>query len=79
MGVPGDLWLTTARAEHDLWRKVCTHLVARRVVTASDLEAPVGSDTTPGCRLINLIREWGESRATLALAVAAHKKENPDG
>jgi hypothetical protein len=73
-----DLWLSAAHHEHDLWRKLCTRLVLERAVTKEDLECKAGADDTTGCRLINLIREWGESRATLALAHAAAKKENPD-
>lgn len=68
-----DLWYRTARAEHDLWRKLTMRLVMAKAITTEDLEAPVKAGGTNGQRLLNLLREWGESRATLALAMAAHK------
>ena len=73
-----DRWKEQARIEWDLWQKVCTRLVLANAVTGADLKGRAGDDSTNGQRLLNLIREWGDARATLALAHAA-KKENPDG
>lgn len=75
MPTVADPYMDTARAEWDLWQKLLTRLVLANAVTARDLKARVGDDATPGQRLLNLIREWGDARATLAIANAARQKE----
>lgn len=64
-----------ASAEWELWRKLVSRLVLLDAVTKADAESPATADTTPGQKLFALIREWGDARATLALAAAADQKE----
>ena len=73
--MPDDIWMTAAKAEWVLWQKLCTRLVLMRVVTKADLESvATGPADTTGKRLLNLMREWGDARGTLALANAAYKE-----
>jgi hypothetical protein len=74
-----SVWKAQAEIEWALWQRLMTLLVLFNAVTADDLKARTGSADTNGQRLINVIREWGEARATLSLAHAAYKKEKPDG
>lgn len=50
-------------AEWEQWRDVCAQLKATRLVTETDLQAPMNSDATPGQRLLSSIRFWGDLRA----------------
>lgn len=70
-----DETVTLARREHKLWRDLCTRLFLLKVVTASDLKSRAGEEATAGQRLINQIREWGEARSQLAVAVRKERSE----
>ena len=73
-----DRWHEQAHTEVEIWHQLCTRLVLAKAVTAADLRDKPGSTATTGVRLLNLLREWGDARATLALTHAAYQKENPE-
>lgn len=54
-----------AEKEWTLWREMCTKLKASGAVTVEDLAALKGAAGTPGGRLINAIREWGDALVSL--------------
>lgn len=60
-----DVARIAARLEHDAWKAVCKALREVHAVTDDDLNAPVSSNATPGQRLLNQIRAWGDARAEL--------------
>ena len=62
----------TMDREYRLWQELCRQLKAVGAVTDADLSAPVkGGPLTPGARLFDPIRTWGEAKAALSAATEA--------
>lgn len=63
---PSGTAMPEVRAEHQAWRELCAELVKTGAVTPDDLAKPVNHGLiTPGLRLLDAIRAWGELRAAL--------------
>jgi len=56
-----------SRDEHAAWQDVCTTLVRAGAVTPEDLRSRVADDSTPGRKLLGIIRHWGRLAAAIAV------------
>jgi hypothetical protein len=56
-----------AKQEHKAWEDLCVMLVASDAVTVEDLKRSCRDMSTPGCRLLETIRQWGKLRCDLAV------------
>ena len=54
--------MSIVKQEHMLWLDLCNKLREVGAVTREDLNRPVGDVSTSGCRLLGIIRAWGEAR-----------------
>lgn len=54
--------------EWNEWRAVCKILLDHGAITMGDLQSPVTHNETPGQKILNQIRIWGEAYATLTKA-----------
>jgi len=57
--------LKVSHEEHELWKELCRQLKERGAVTKEDLESPMGDDKTPGQKLMNTLRTWGDKLVEL--------------
>lgn len=51
--------------EWELWKALGEALKASGVVTESDLNSPIYANMTPGQKIFQLIREWGQAKSDL--------------
>lgn len=62
--------------EWSLWRSLCEALQECGAVTESDLKTSVGAKAeTPGLRLLNALRAWGDARRAVVVAECEDEKE----
>lgn len=56
--------------EWDAWQEIVKQTKAGAQITEADWSAPLGRANTPGEKLIQAIKAWGDLRAELAVEYA---------